>query len=395
MGGGAGDDTDPADHKLTYNVTTPSNAGLYIVISRTEPADPVRNISLRLPNYADTTEAFESEFFLARLAPYDYLRFMNWGATNNSQLQHWSDRPRVGDMFYGGEKGVPYELMIELCNQTQKDMWICVPHLATDDYVKQLAKLIHDTLDDGLMVYVEYSNEVWNGIFAQSSHALTMGNNLGLSQPNDDDQRVRARYTAHRSMEIFDIFEARFGGIDRIIRVLPGQGENEWYAEALLTHDNAYQAADVYAITNYFNDGVIDEAVTNEWYKSSNYTAAFNYLDNQLRAKTTYADVALAQSLGMHVITYEGGPHIDPQWKYKNNTEYNSILAFCEGMNAHPRMYDTYNIMLDFWFNTSGAEAHTSFVHAGSPLWGHYFYYNQPISKTDTPKYQLMLDWSE
>ena len=32
---------------------------------------------------------------------------------------------------------VAYEWMIDLCNRTGKDMWITVPHVADDDYVKK------------------------------------------------------------------------------------------------------------------------------------------------------------------------------------------------------------------------------------------------------------------
>ena len=37
--------------------------------------------------------------------------------------------------------------MIELANLTDKDAWICIPHLADDDYVTQAARLIRDTLE--------------------------------------------------------------------------------------------------------------------------------------------------------------------------------------------------------------------------------------------------------
>ena len=39
--------------------------------------------------------------------------------------------------------------------------------MADDDYVYQLAALLKDKLDPKLVVYVEYSNEVWNSGFSQ------------------------------------------------------------------------------------------------------------------------------------------------------------------------------------------------------------------------------------
>ena len=61
-----------------------------------------------------------------------------------------------------GSGGVPYEDMIELCNEAQKDMWINIPALATPQFVQSLAQLIYTDLDPNLNVYVEYSNETWN-----------------------------------------------------------------------------------------------------------------------------------------------------------------------------------------------------------------------------------------
>ncbi len=56
-----------------------------------------------------------------------------------------------------------YEWMIDLCNRTQRDMWVCVPHFADEHYMYQLACLIRDSLDPSLRCYAEWSNETWNG----------------------------------------------------------------------------------------------------------------------------------------------------------------------------------------------------------------------------------------
>ena len=71
--------------------------------------------------------------------------------------------------------------MIELCNKLDADMWVNIPHLATDDYVNQLADLIKTNLDADLRVWVELSNELWNGQFSQTqwlrANASIPGNN--------------------------------------------------------------------------------------------------------------------------------------------------------------------------------------------------------------------------
>jgi hypothetical protein len=76
--------------------------------------------------------------------------------------------PRTGDLGYATAKGVPVERMVELANTLGADPWFCVPHQASDDYVRQFASLLHARLDPGLRPHIEYSNEVWNRGFAQS-----------------------------------------------------------------------------------------------------------------------------------------------------------------------------------------------------------------------------------
>jgi hypothetical protein len=55
-----------------------------------------------------------------------------------------------------------------------------MPHQASDEYVRQFALLVKEKLDPSLKVYIEYSNEVWNGIFAQHRYAEEQGKKIGL-----------------------------------------------------------------------------------------------------------------------------------------------------------------------------------------------------------------------
>ena len=48
------------------------------------------------------------------------------------------------------------------------------------DYVREFARLVKGKLDPERRVYVEYSNEVWNGQFQQSKYATEQGQTLSL-----------------------------------------------------------------------------------------------------------------------------------------------------------------------------------------------------------------------
>ena len=82
--------------------------------------------------------------------------------------------------------------MIDLCNRTGLDLWLCIPHKTfddfranpTDNYWTSLAKLVKEQLNPSLNVYVEYSNETWNsaGYYsAQYNNCIQMAGQLGLS----------------------------------------------------------------------------------------------------------------------------------------------------------------------------------------------------------------------
>ena len=58
--------------------------------------------------------------------------------------------------------------MIDLGNELEKDIWLNIPHLADDAFVRAMAEAVRDSLDPALKVYVEFSNEVWNSQFSQS-----------------------------------------------------------------------------------------------------------------------------------------------------------------------------------------------------------------------------------
>ena len=127
----------------------------------------LRNIKLLRPGYEDESPIFTREFLLS-LQPFSAIRFMDYLRTNNSPVVHWDDRCKATDPQYTSERGGPYEWPIYLANATGKDIWLNIPAMADDDFIKQLAQLVRDKLKPNLHCYLEYSNEVWNGIFKQS-----------------------------------------------------------------------------------------------------------------------------------------------------------------------------------------------------------------------------------
>jgi chitodextrinase len=198
-------------------------------------------------NWSTTTNPWRSDF-VSDLTPYSVLRFMDWGPTNGSEFVNWSSRiPKTADHYNvtvpltNGDgstttgRGVAYEWQIDLCNKASADMWINIPHKASDDFVRQLARLIRDNLTDRKKVYVEYSNEVWNWGFQQTHYADAQGQARGFvgSYPfKGNTVYINAwwGYYVYRSCQVARIFEEEFAGqTDRLVKVLGTQlGYDNW-----------------------------------------------------------------------------------------------------------------------------------------------------------------------
>ncbi|MBL0392011.1 hypothetical protein JJ685_12795 [Ramlibacter monticola] len=127
----------------------------------------VRDVRL-VPAGAAASQTFSSEF-RAAIAPFGTLRLMDFLETNANPSRQWSERTTPLAATQGGERGAAYEYAVQMANELAKDIWINVPALADDAYVRSLAVLLHQTLAPGRVVYVEYSNELWNTQFSQTS----------------------------------------------------------------------------------------------------------------------------------------------------------------------------------------------------------------------------------
>lgn len=363
---------------------------LMLRITETDPADPIRNIRFILPGFEDTyrDQPFHPEF-LKRWGKFKVLRFMDLQRTNGSEQTNWSDRATPIRQTQGNEAGVAIEYLIQLANTLDADPWFCMPHLATDDYVRRFAELVRTGLKPGLKVYVEYSNECWNGIFAQARYCREQGKRLGLS---DNDYQAQLRYFSKRSVEIFHIWEEVFGGTDRLVRVLAAQSANPWTSEQVMDFEKAYEHADVLGIAPYFGgdigdpkrqDEVARMTVDQVLDKCAEYIAEGN--------KTIAQQARLAKERGLRLVAYEAGQHLVGHGGAENNKAMEDLF---QAANRHPRMKALYQDYLAGW-RTNGGTLVAIFSSLGSwskwGSWGLMEYHGQPVD--EAPKYQAVVEF--
>lgn len=365
----------------------PNHGGILLEIKASDPQDPVRNIHVWMPGFADGRTTFHP-LFLERLKPFGVLRFMDWQHTNNNPLRRWSDRPQLTHARYANKHGVPIELMVQLANTLQADAWFCIPHDADDEFVREFARLVKSQLNPKLRAFVEYSNEVWNGQFAQARYAAEQGQQLGLAKTPFESQ---LRYYSQRSLEIFRIWETELGR-ERLVRVMASQSANPWVSEQVLTWREAHRSCDALAIAPYFGHsyGNPDNAAAT---LAAGVDKLLDGLEHEVDTKnreTLLKQKELAARFQLPLITYEGGQHLAGFRGAENNDELTQLFI---AANRHPRMETIYRKHLQHWYAISGS-TFVVFSNVSRPSkwgsWGMLEYQDQPAA--EAPKYRAIVE---
>jgi hypothetical protein len=83
----------------------------------------------------------------------------------------WAGRAQLADFTYATNRGIPYEIVLGLCNVLGCSPWINVPaQLQAADWAS-FASLVVSTNTTGKKAFIEFYNEPWNGNF-QTYHLL-------------------------------------------------------------------------------------------------------------------------------------------------------------------------------------------------------------------------------
>jgi hypothetical protein len=376
----------------------PSRGAIFLQIRQTDPEDYVRNMRVIMPGFEATYQAEPFHpVFLKRWQGVACFRFMDWMHTNGSKIQTWEDRPKPEDATFTVH-GMSLELMIDLCNRQQADAWFCMPHLATDDYVRQFAKQVKSQLDPNLSVYVEYSNEVWNSQFAQTRYSWEQAKILGLGDPARPWEGGGMFY-AQRSVEMFKIWEAVFGGVERLVRVLAWQSGNTWWMEKIiLPHKEAHKQADALAIAPYMGFSVrpAGEGITADQVATWSVDRALDHMAQNVLPKSIQAmqaTKATADTYGLTLIAYEGGQHMVGVAGGENNE---AMTRLFHEANAHARMGTLYDAYYQAWTEAGGG-LHCAFSSVGRwSKWGSWgLMQTHDDDPRDAPKLLSTLRWAE
>ncbi len=370
-----------------------------VKITRTTPANYIRNIHMYMPGFWDTgTYQLKPEYvndpwhpdFISMYERFSCIRFMDWGETNGSNVVEWTDiKPgywwnQSTSDYRAISSGVSPIWMVRMCNRIKADGWFCMPHQASDDCMRRYATLIRDNLDPSLKVYVEFSNECWNWGFVQTGWCRDLSVSLGIANGPAEGYAIR-------SAQMWAIFEDVFAGqTGRLVKVLAAQSDAGAFVPYMFpfinnaTYNPTLTQPDVLAIAPYiWNDDLpISQLTAEQWFDSVE-TRVLQEKHDQIAAAFRNT-----LSLGLPLVAYEGGQHF-----VGSGT---NAVNFYVAANRNPRMKDVYLQYLDDWFAQGGG----LFMHyAGCGLggqygsWGSKEWYNQP--RAEAPKYDALLTFIE
>jgi hypothetical protein len=222
--------------------------------------------------------------------------------------------------------------------------------MATDDYIRQMARLIRDNLHPSRKVYIEYSNEIWNWMFDQAGwvvnnapggEAHVQAGLAALGSPGTNHPEKDAYMMART----FRIFESEFTGqhAGRLVRVAAVQ--HAWVDNTRRILEYLFNVdmggCDLVSPAGYFSFekehhdvwNAMDPALVTPQLVID---AVFDTYD-ETSGQWTDETAAFARQFGVGFAVYEGGQHMQAynqtEWPY-NQSVYDAQI--------HPRMYDLY-----------------------------------------------------
>lgn len=377
---------DNANHEARFT----ADPGLANAVFRVTAA-PIRNMKVyRVGEPA----AVWDPLFIKALEGVRVIRTMQWARANDTFEQEWSDRPTP--TYFTQKPQVAWEYHIALCNFMNADCWLTLPIEADDDYFAALGALVRDNLAPGLRVYVEYSNEIWNGAFKQYRFAATMGRAAGIGGSGGSDFDYAMRFQGRRSQEMWEAFSSGFGAVNaatRMFRVIGIQNGNRYATEQI------YSAMDpdgllpqVLAIAPYVGSAVGEGGA--QALRDGGVDYVFNTLMANGYAETLHyvkQTRGVANDYGLTMAAYEGGQHLVLSPSIHNDAQLHGILLQAQ---RDPRMGAYYQQTLNDWTEIAGLGApYCHYTLSGE--WNKWGYWGA-TNRTDdlSPiKYQVFKAW--
>ena len=409
--------------RMVFDLASPRR-NLRMNLSRINPANYLRNLKIvPIENEANHAQQIFSRDYVARMRPLHALRFMPWSNPRGNDVEEWRDRALPSAAHFTGPKGVPAELMIDLANATDTSPWISVPYKASDDYMRQYARMVKNRLRRNHKIYLEYSNEMWNVIFPGTTYAARKADVLWKHPYTEKNSYVRrvsmaSNWYAKRTVEMCRIWKKEFGNqAGRVVCILSSQSSAPWAGKETLDcplwkeANGCGRHVDAFAVGPYFGDYIARKEhreTVKSWLRDPDggmnrlFTeieqggqtdkdtggGAINLTMNQY----VKGNVELAQKYGLPLMAYEAGQHLirfDPPHTVKEPDVLNLFMR----AQKHPRMRSAYTRYLNAWNQATRGGLMMHYYGIGKPSPKNFFSMLDSSGQPSTPKYQALMDY--
>ena len=431
---------------------TAAKGGFFVTVTATTPTNYLRNIRVYPPGGACANDfttyaasaaacggskgayvAFESfpstqpwfPQFISDLKGFRTLRFMDWMKTNSTMITDWADRSLPTDRNWNGVNGTSVETMVDLSNAAGADPWMNIPPHATDDYVHQFARLVHQRLSPSLHLNLEYSNEAWNYAFPATNWMLAQGKAYWPTQvaQGANVYYLELNWYARRLAQVCTIAKQEFGAdASRVTCIANTQASLANMTQQTLAC--TYAAAELGKPCARFFDAVAIAPYFGYYIGNPNYRPTIQtwYTDadgglSKLFEEINGADPsgapmtaplaalskfpggargmskgwmtttkAVADTYGLPMWAYEGGQHLLP---YQGDTDtkfYNLVLA----ANRDARMGVAYSQDLADW-KAAGGQVFSFYNHVSPPSKYGFWGAKETLADNANPKWKAVL----
>lgn len=411
--------------RIDFHLNSPKR-NLRLHITKTNSRNYIRNIRVIPKEYelSYSSKIFNPQY-ISKISPFNVLRFMPWMQTVYQQDVDWATRSRPRTAHYTDRKGVPIETMIELANQTHSAPWFNIPHKANNSYIYNFANLVKAKLKPKQKVYIELSNEVWNGLYSATHYANQEARKLwprAYPKMNAGTKKLMMaiNWYGKRSTEMCDIWKHSFAGQEhRVICVLSTYASSQRFGRELLDcplwqpkgeKGECGRHADVFSVGPYFGDymaRIENRSVVRAWTNQSDggMNSIFREILQGGLIKDKYPggaiqravevrikpNVALAKEYGLPLIAYEAGQHllrVDPPHTVRDPR----LLEMFMKANRDPRMRAAYLRYLQAW-KREGGKLMVHFYGIGETDPRNFFSILEHSGQQTSPKYQALLQY--
>lgn len=433
---------------------------MQVLISNIDPNDPIHDLRLWVPAYdgagltltenanlqpgqiAGSLEPLPGEpeplfhpLFLQHLAELPeggVLRLMEWVRVNglDSTPIDWSHRGNpqacgraisVVDQGYtrypipglSQRAGTPYEFLIDLCNETQRDLWLLFPHTATPDLIDNTAALVAQRLNPNRRVFVEYSNEMWNDYGPYQPQRTAAANrasqqfSLPLAQLSSNQIGWGAGRLQGEGIKRFeDAWKAAGQSDARLVNVAAGWSISPDFNRGVLDGMKSVDPnlPETLAITNYFGNDSHGSIYFSHPFGTDpgQWSAALFDSAAEIIRRELYTIAAawegsglLAAEYGIPLISYEGGTHTTAVgYGDYNNPAHVDFMGFMRALHKSTQMQALYREHYAL-FSVIGGLMPSVYMDISPWDSGGYFGAKEYVTEVGSPKWQAIQSWGQ